>query len=126
MSNTFSLDDLRAEVENEFQPVVITVSDGTEVSLRNLLRLPKKDRDAVMRLVTDLQDLNDTVADENGEAGAEDADRLVDTASQILALVADNGKKLIKELDGDLTLTMRVLEKWMASTSSGKAPQSAS
>jgi len=126
MSNTFSLDDLRAEVENEFQPVVITVSDGTGVSLRNLLRLPKKDRDAVMRLVTDLQDLNDTVADENGEAGAEDADRLVDTASQILALVADNGKKLIKELDGDLTLTMRVLEKWMASTSSGKAPQSAS
>jgi len=124
MSNTFSLDDLREEVEREFQPVVITVSDGTEVSLRNLLRLPKKDRDAVMRLVTDLQDLNDTVADENGEANTDDADRLVDTASEILALVADNGKKLIKELDGDLTLTMRVLEKWMASTSSGKAPQS--
>ena len=111
-------------MEREFQPVVITVSDGTEVSLRNLLRLPKKDRDAVMRLVTDLQDLNDTVADENGEANTDDADRLVDTASEILALVADNGKKLIKELDGDLTLTMRVLEKWMASTSSGKAPQS--
>jgi hypothetical protein len=126
MSNTFSLDDLREEVERDFAPVEIELSDGSTVTLRNLLRLPRKDRDAVMRLITEMQDLNDAAQDDKGEAEASDVDELVDTASQILSLVADNGKKLIKELDGDLTLTMRVLERWMESTSAGKPQPSAS
>ena len=123
MANAYSLDQLRADVERDFQPVVITLADGTEVSLRNLLRLPKKDRDTVMKSIRALEDINEAQSD----ADDEDVADLVDTASDILALVADsNGKKLIKELDGDITLTMRVLEKWMASTSPGEATPSAS
>lgn len=122
MTNTFTLDNLRAEVEKQYAPVVIGLSDSTEVTLNNLLRLPRKTREAVLKLLHDVEDAGSNVDDDES---TENIELLVDAASQILLLVSDRfGPQLVKELDGDLTLTMKVLERWMEATRVGEAPRS--
>lgn len=121
MSNVFSLDSLREEVEKEFSPVAITVSDGTDITLRNLLRLPKKEREAVL---AKLKELNKVGEDHDDDETPEEVDQLIEHATQILMLVADNGRKLIKELGGDLAVIMKVLEVWMETAQPGEAKPS--
>ena len=120
MTNVFTLDALREEVEKEFAPVKIVVSDGSEVTLRNLLRLNKRDRDRVLEKLKVLESIEKSESEEEGS----DIDRLVETAVEIVTLVADDGKKLAKELDGDISLVLKVLEVWMESTQPGEAEPS--
>ena len=123
MSKMFTLESIREEAEKSFRPVTIELSDGSECVLSNLLRLPKKDRIEVTRLLKNLEHLEGEAQDELEE---DDVDVFVDTASKILTIVGDRGKKLVAEIDGDLTVTMKVMEKWMESTSSGEASGSES
>ena len=51
-------------------------------------------------------------------------DGMIDAATAVLKMVADQGARLVKELDGDVTLTMRVLERWMKTTQPGEATTS--
>lgn len=119
MANVFTLDSFREEAENEFAPVKIELSDGSQVTLRNLLRLSKKERDAVLEKLESLKGLEDS---ESGELS--DVDTLTTAAIDILKLVADNGRKLAKELNGDVILIMRVLEAWLEATQPGEAQNS--
>lgn len=112
---TFTLDELRAEVEREYAPMVITLSDGTDCTLKNLLRLPKRVRDQVVETLKVMEP-------KDGEE--QDVDATIDAAASVLKLVADHGGKLVKELDGDVAMTMKILERWMASTSVGEATPS--
>jgi hypothetical protein len=112
---TFTLDELRAEVEREFAPLTITLSDGTDCTMRHLLRLPGKVREQVVETLKLL---------EPKEGEDQDVDATIDAATTILKLVSDNGAKLAKELDGDVAMTMKVLERWMASTQVGEATPS--
>jgi len=120
MGNTFTLDSLREEVEKEFAPVKITLSDGTEVTLLSLLRLKGKDRKAVLEALDALE------ADDEAST-SDEVDLTLATALTVLELVAkDNGKKLVKELGDDLALTMKVLNAWTAATQVGEAGNSPS
>jgi hypothetical protein len=115
MVNSFTLDDLRAEVEREYAPLEVGLHDGSTVTLKHLLRLPKKTRDKVVDVLKVLEPV---------EGEDPDADAMIDAATTVLKLVADNGAALVKELDGDVTLTMRVLERWMQTAQPGEAPPS--
>lgn len=123
MGNLFTLDSLREETEKKFAPIVIELSDGNSVALSNLLRLPKKVRVEVMEALKHLDDLD---AKDAEEAGIDGPDRFMETANKVFMLVADKGKELVAALDGDLTLTMRIMELWMDGTSAGEAPRSKS
>jgi len=118
MGNVFTLDSLRAEVDKDFSPAKITLSDGSTVVLRNLLRLKKKDRDAVLEKLTEL----DKVSGEG--ISVDDIATAVDVISGVLTVVADHPKELLKELDGDLQVAMKVLEVWMEATQPGEASNS--
>lgn len=118
MSNLFTLESIREEADRSFRPVVITLSDGTECVLSNLLRLPKKQRLEVTKLLKKLEHLE---GEQSDELESDDVDVFLDTASEILSIVGDKGKKLVAEIGGDLTVTMKVMEKWMESTQSGEA-----
>jgi argininosuccinate lyase len=118
MSNLFTLESIREEADRSFRPVVITLSDGTECVLSNLLRLPKKSRLEVTKLLKKLEHLE---GEQSDELESDDVDVFLDTASEILSIVGDKGKKLVAEIGGDLTVTMKVMEKWMESTQSGEA-----
>ena len=123
MSKMFTLDSIREEADRSFRPVVIELSDGTECVLSNLLRLPKKQRVEVTRLLKKLEHMDGADQDSLDD---DEVDVFLDTATEVLSIVADKGKKLIAEIDGDLTVTMKVMEKWMESTSSGEASGSES
>ena len=123
MGNMFSLESIREEADRSFRPVVIELSDGTECTLSNLLRLPKKDRIEVTRLLKKLENMEGADEDDLEE---DEVDLFLDTATAVLTIVGDRGKKLIAEIDGDLTVTMKVMEKWMESTQSGEASGSES
>lgn len=116
MSNVFTLDSLREEVDKEFAPVKIGLKNGTEVVLRNILRLGKTDRDKLLEKLDSLKSVE--------ESDAESVDALVAIASDILLLVADQGRQLVKELDGDIALIMKVLSAWMETTQPGEAASS--
>lgn len=124
MANLFTLDKLREDVSKEFAPVKIGLSDGTEVTLRNLLRLGKKDRETVLEKLKVLESVGEKKDDDEAKTTIEDLDRLAEAGNDILLLVADHGRKLVKELDGDFALILRVVETWMEATQPGEAQPS--
>jgi len=123
MSKMFTLESIREEADRSFRPVIIELSDGTECTLSNLLRLPKKERLEVTRLLKKLENMEGAEQDDLED---DEVDLFLNTATEVLTIVGDKGKKLIAEIDGDLTVTMKVMEKWMESTQSGEASGSES
>ncbi len=112
---TYTLDELRAEVERDYAPLTVTLSDGTECTLKHMLRLPSKVRIQVVETLKKMEPADDEDAD---------LDVTVDAAIQVLKLVCDNGPRLVKELDGDAAITMKLLERWVSATSVGEATPS--
>ncbi|MGW6624202.1 phage tail assembly protein [Nocardia sp. NPDC055002] len=120
MSNTFSLDDLRESVEKEFAPVRVNLSDTESVVLRNLLRLPKKDREKVFELM-------DAVEKAEGQDQASELEASGELALEVFLLVADDkalGKKLVTAIKDDLALTLKLFGSWMEATQPGEAERS--
>lgn len=126
MSNLFTLDSLREEADKKFAPVKIGMSDGTEVTLKNLLRLGKRDRDLVTDRLKTINKSHDEEGNDSEETSTsiESVDALLEAATEILSKVADDPRKLLKELDGDVGLIMQVLQTWMEGTQSGEAQSS--
>ena len=111
MSNVFSLDSLREEIEKEFKPVQLEIGTKT-VTLSNLMRLPKLKREKVLALMKEL---------ENEEKLKIDLESI---AVNILVEVSDNPTVLRKALSDELALAMRVLNLWMEGTQTGEAESS--
>lgn len=115
MGNVFTLDSLREEAERKYAPCPIELPDGTVVTLRNLIRLPSKIRAKVYDTLKLL---------ENDDDSDTDFDAMVDAASKVLEMVADDGPRLVKELGGDMALMMLLIERWMQNTQPGEATTS--
>ncbi|GAB4584401.1 phage tail assembly protein [Nocardia sp. IFM 10818] len=121
MSNSYSLDALRADIEREFAPIIVEIAEGKSVVLRNLLRLPKKDREAAFEHMTSMEKL------ESEESSVESMEATGELARAIFALVADDkrlGKVLVDALTDDLALTLRLFERWVEATQPGEAQPS--
>lgn len=125
MSRIFTLDSMREEADKKFgAPVTITVSDGSEVRLRNILRLNKAARDAVQKGLEQIQDHNDKPEDDQDTG---DAFALGDAVFAILEVAAGaDAKKLLKELDGDIAVGLEVLNAWLEDSQVGEASSSES
>jgi hypothetical protein len=119
MSNVFTLDSMRDEIEREFAPFQISVA-GEVLTLRNLLRVPKNSRDEVYGLLDELSELQENT-DEGTLAATEKSAQI---ALKIIPLVADNkklAKLLVENIEDDLALTLRLFNVWMEAT---QAPNS--
>lgn len=121
MGNVFTLESLREEAEKKFSPVEIELPDGDVVTLRNMLRLPKNDRKKVVEKLKALEKVGE---DNDGEETEDEVTELVRLGNEILMLVADQGRKLVKELDGDVAVIMNLIELWMGTTQPGEAKPS--
>jgi hypothetical protein len=122
MSNVFSLDSMREELERQFAPVTVEFEDK-EVVLRSLLRISKSKREQVYALLDELTALQE---DNAGLASTEDSAQIV---LQILPLVADDEKlcrKMVEAIGDDLALALRVFSAWMDATQVGEADRSQS
>ena len=118
MSNVFTLDALRDDIEKEFAPCQFELPDGKTVTLRNILRLPKSSREEVYKLLDEL------AADQDEEgSGLAATENSAQIALKILPLVADSeklGRQLVESIEEDLALTLRVFSVWMDGTSVGE------
>lgn len=123
MSNVFTLDSMREEIEKEFAPCQINLADGKVVTLRNLLRVPKKNREEVYTLLDELAEAQKSDEDEStGSLLA--TEKSAQIALKIFPLVADSeklGRQLVESIEEDLALTLRVFSAWMEGTQAGEA-----
>lgn len=113
--STFTLTDLKAEVEKKYAPVII--EDGDEkFILPNLLQLDAK----VRREVLDLLDTIDTDEDD------EDIDDQLEVFSALIRLLVSEGKgdKFLELLGGNTALVIEIANKWMDGTQLGEAERS--
>lgn len=117
MGNVFTLDAMREDIEREFAPLQIEV-DGKLLTLKNLLRVPKKNRDEVYRILDEMNKNNEdssTLSQTEAQAAL---------ALQIFPLVADDrklGEKLVAAIEDDLALTLRMFSTWMEQTQAGES-----
>jgi hypothetical protein len=112
MSNIFTLDSLREEADKQFKPLTFPLSDGTEVTLKNILRLTGKAREVTLAAIDALN------GDDTGVA------ELASHIETIIKSVATSPAKLLKDLDGDLAVSMKLIEKWTAGTQLPEADSS--
>jgi hypothetical protein len=123
MGNIFTLDSMREEIEREFAPFQIEVG-GETLTLRNLLRVPKKNRDEVYGLLDEMTDIQGGVDDSGALSSTEKSAQI---ALHIIPLVADNEKlarKLVENIEDDLALTLRLFNVWMEATQAGNSEDS--
>ena len=119
MSNVYDLAQLRADLDREFAPLKIEV-DGETLTLRNVLRINDKDRAPVLDALSVVQDAFDE------EEGAITGDK-IDSASSAIetilrAVTADGkGEKLVRHLNGDLALSLKVINLWAEASQPGEA-----
>lgn len=119
MTNTFTLEELRAETTRQFAPFTIGMSEGAVCNLRSVLRLSADERKTVKNLLDKLGRVEDVDS-------AEELDGIVEIASQIIYVVADKPAKLLADLqDSDrhihVALLSKVLSAWMETTEAGEA-----
>ncbi|GGM64800.1 hypothetical protein GCM10012275_39240 [Longimycelium tulufanense] len=112
-NNVFTLDDLRAEIERQYAPLSFS-ADGEEFVLRSLLRIGKKDREAILGKLKTLED-----TDESTFSEAE----LVEILKFVLGAVVADGKgpRLLTILGDDLLLLRGLMERWTEATQPGEA-----
>lgn len=123
MSNVFTLDSMREEIEKEFAPCQINLADGKVVTLRNLLRVPKKNREEVYTLLDELAEAQKS-DDEESNGSLLATEKSAQIALKIFPLVADSeklGRQLVESIEEDLALTLRVFSAWMEGTQAGEA-----
>lgn len=116
---SYTLDQLRSDVEKRFTPFEIQVSDDYSVKLANLVRVGKEKREEIGVLLEKLDP-------KDADASEED---IRESAEGIFRLLADDAKAaetLIEKLDGDVALLIGLLEKWMEATGLGEASSSQS
>lgn len=125
MSNVFTLDSLREETKKKFAPFKIRLTDGSEVSLSSMLRIPAEDRKAVRKALDEVSDLSE--ADDTPES----IESMIEAISKILNVIADKPAKLLSELDDEdpqvkVMLMSKVVLAWAKETQLGEASNSPS
>lgn len=122
MSNSYSLEDLKADVEKEFAPVTLTYGRET-FKLRHLFRLTDDERKTVF----------DTLDAIKAEAGSEDQEisiealsKLSDAVWAMLRALPEDGKggKLVEVLGGDLAIGIKIVNLYTEGTQLGEADTS--
>lgn len=124
MSNVVTLDSIRTAAKRKYAPVTVGLSDGTEVELRGIIRLPKDDREKV---VENFKLFGNILKEGEGvdDLSEDDREFLVETLSDtLLKLAARSGRRLVAEIDGDLTLLMEIFEQWVDASQLGEAVSS--
>lgn len=125
-NNTFTLEALKEELENEYAPLVFH-ANGEEFVLQSLLRVSRKTRDAVMEKLKTLQGDSDS---EEVELSDLDEDLALEALGFILAAVTkgtvSKGRKLVSLLEDDLAAHMKMIQKWQKATQPGEASDSPS
>ena len=115
--NVFTLDDLDAAIEREYAPLRFRAGDD-EFVLRSLMRVSRKEREAVVKKLETLENADDD--DSIDETAVIEAVQFV-----VKTICADNkGAKLVKVVGDDIVRYMKLLAMWTEATQPGEAKDS--
>lgn len=114
MSNTVSLDDIRAAAEAKYGSTDITLSDGQVVKLLNPLRLSKEKR----AKLTELSKENE------GSENIDDTQEQLEGTIRLVAERAVLAEQLLEEVGGDLAVLATILESYNEGAQVGEASPS--
>lgn len=120
MSNTFTLEALREEIEKKYAPLVFKDGDK-EFVLQSLMMVPKEVRAAVqerLETLTESKDENETVSE----------DDTLEALKFVLSSVTKDkkGPALLRVLGNELIYYSALMEKWSEATQPGEASSSPS
>lgn len=117
MSNVYSLENLKSDLDKKYAPVELDLG-GSSVVLSNMMRLGKEDRKKVADAVKDIfKDRTDT---------DEEVPDLLETIAVIFELVAEDGRgsALMDAIGDDVSLGTEILNIWIEATQVGEASNS--
>ena len=114
MTNSYKLDDLRRDLDQQYQPLIIEVG-RQQYPLRNILRMGQSDRTEIREALIEIRSLLD-----DEEAGV---DLLTPLANRIIEKAVADGKgpALVEHLNGDVAMSMRIINLWTEATHPGEA-----
>jgi hypothetical protein len=115
MSNVYSLDQLRSDLDKEFAPLVVDIGGG-EVTLQNVMRLGVEDRSAVSASVS-------VVTSDDTAVSIEDRFEAMQTIFEKVT-AGGKGKALVKAVGDDYQAAMKILSLWTEATQPGEASNS--
>lgn len=124
MSNTFTLDSMREEMDKKYAPVTLDLGGGDVVVLQNVLRIKAGARKEALSLIKQIQSL--TESKDDAELSEEDLDAVNELQEKILQLAADKPELLDAAVGGDPMIVMEIFNRWMESTQAGEASSSES
>lgn len=120
MSNVYSLDTLRSDLDKQFAPLQLTLGDET-YTLRSLMRIKDSDRNAALKSLAALDNKSEDEADSPESIG-----KLTNAIYDVIRAVTKDGKgqKIVDYIDEDLSLAMKIIELWTEATQPGEAQNS--
>lgn len=133
MATSYSLDQLRKDVEDKYGPFVIDLGGGATSTLHPILRLPKDRREKFAEQYGELRRVQAAESNPDG-AGAMDVlgqlDQVGDLLRRLLATVAatpDDAARLMAVLPSDdTTYALELFEHYAARSMPGEASPSPS
>lgn len=119
MSNSYSLDDIVAELDNEYKPLELTI-EGEKIVLVNAMRL---DANVRKQLAADYKSLDELFKSDEADPLETDA-----ALGKVLGTVVADGKGpfLVDVIAGDTGLAMKLLNMWSKVTQAPEASDSPS
>lgn len=120
MSNIFTIEDLKAEIETRYAPLVFKVGDQ-EFTLQSLLMVDEKVRAEVQNRLKSLTES----ADDKQEVSEADT---IEVLKFVLSSVTRDrkGAALCRALGNSLVMYSTLMEKWQEATQPGEASNSPS
>lgn len=108
---TFTLDNLKAEVEKKYAPTIVENGDTTYV-LPNILQLPKGKRKAAFKIIDAFDEAEDPTIDEQ-----------VESFTKLVGIVVENdkGSELVDLLGDSPAALLELVNTWMEGTQLGEA-----
>ena len=118
---TFTLDQLKADVEKNYATLSIEIGADDKIELRNILRIDKAPRAEIMAQLDKLDKVQ-----KNEELGqSEQLEQTTKIARDIVSRAAGKrGEDLLAVIGDDDALLMEILSKWTEATQAGEAENS--
>lgn len=118
---TFTLDQLKSDVEKNYATLTIEVGKDDKIELRNILRIDKAPRAEIMAQLDKL----DKVQKNEDIGQGEQLEETTKIARDIVSRAAGKrGEDLLAVIGDDDALLMEILSKWTEATQAGEAENS--
>lgn len=117
MSQRITLDQLNDAMETKYGSLFIEGSNGSEVEVRNLLRVPREDRAAVRDLIELIN------ADDEKSEGFDEEEIVYEVMRHVVA-TPGQFEELKRIVGDDMAKLIYIFEQWMSDSEPGEASPS--